>query len=121
NALELIDDPVHLVSEIVRWAALHGNRKHRLRATSSVRQWIGETLRDAKIKVHARLGGVSAVDTLQGRALGDSPAMMALGPLPRGIRAHLPADTKVVGDDAAWSRISDLPSDESSADHFGIN
>jgi hypothetical protein len=75
---------------------------------------------DALMELHARLGGISAVDTVQGRVLGDRTCMVALGAVPSDVRRFLPPSTPVVGDEAHWKTLADIPSEPGSVGHFCV-
>jgi hypothetical protein len=117
------DDPVNLVASMIRWVANYGRDKVRLTATPAVRDWLHQVLKDfygddAHLK--PRIGGISAANSLHGKALKDDVTMMALGAMPRGVAALLPGELRVVSEDPRFSTVSDLPAEGESAGHFAI-
>jgi hypothetical protein len=117
------DDPVKLIASVVRWVATHGRDKIRLTATAPVRDWIHRVLKesyggDGPLK--PRIGGISAANSLHGRALKDDVTMMALGAMPRGVADLLPKDLRVVADDGQFNRLGDISAEGESAGHFAL-
>ncbi len=115
------ENPIELVASIVRWAALRGGDKKRIRTSAELRNWVGETLEANAVDTRPRLGGMTAVCTALAHALGDSPTMMALGTLPAGIAERLAPKTKVIGDHEDDTEIEELQVEGHSAGHYCIS
>lgn len=120
---ERADNPVKLVASVFRWIATFGRDKVRLTATPAVREWMHQVLHahyGSDTPLNPRMGGISATNSLQGRALKDDVTMMALGAMPRSVAALLPSDLRVVSEDPKVSELSDLVPEGESAGHFAI-
>lgn len=120
---EKADDPVQVIASIVRWVAKHGRDKVRLTATAPVREWIHSVLNASygdDRPLRPRIGGISAANSLHGRALKDDVTMMALGAMPRNVAELLPKDIRVVSDDPHMTKLGDLPAEGESAGHFAL-
>lgn len=99
---------VELLASIVRWAALCGAEKKRVRAPDSLRKSVAQDLEEADIKPLERLGGAAAIATALMPILARSPTMLSLGPLPPPVLKHLPGNTAVVTEDPAIKEASSL-------------
>lgn len=113
------ETPLQLLASIIRWGVLTEHDKRRIRVAAPLREWINNALK-GHYETHPRLGGISAVCTGLAIALGHEPTMMALGKLPPDILEHLPKSTKVIGTEAQWKTLADLPPESEFSGNFCV-
>ncbi len=100
---------VELVASLLRWAAINGEEKKRIRVSDELRGWVSQSLAQAGITPRERLGGALAIATALSPVLGREATMMSLGDLPPQLLKHIPAGTKVVTEDPGCKVLNEIP------------